>query len=54
MCSSDLVLVVEQIADIALDFAERGYVMAQGHILLKGTSQELRATDEVKKLYIGG
>ncbi|MCI2058414.1 MAG: ABC transporter ATP-binding protein [Oscillibacter sp.] len=48
------VLVVEQIADIALDFAERGYVMAQGHILLKGTSQELRATDEVKKLYIGG
>lgn len=48
------VLVVEQIADIALDFAERGYVMAQGRVMLGGSSTELRGTDEVKKLYIGG
>ena len=48
------VLVVEQIVDIALDFAERGYVMAQGQILLAGSSEELLATEEVKKLYIGG
>lgn len=48
------VLVVEQIVDIALDFAERGYVMAQGRIMLEGSSADLRATDEVKKLYIGG
>ena len=48
------VLVVEQIVDIALDFAERGYVMAQGRIMLEGSSADLRGTDEVKKLYIGG
>lgn len=48
------VLVVEQIVDIALDFAERGYVMAQGRIMLEGSAEELRGTDEVKKLYIGG
>jgi len=48
------VVVVEQIVDIALDFATRGYVMAQGHILLQGTSEELLETDEVKKIYIGG
>ncbi len=48
------VVVVEQIVDIALDFATRGYVMAQGHILLEGTSTELMEMDEVKKIYIGG
>lgn len=48
------VLVVEQIVDIALDFAERGYVMAQGRIMLEGSAQALRETDEVRKLYIGG
>lgn len=47
------VLVVEQVVEVALDFAERGYVMAQGRILLAGSSNELLATEEVKRLYIG-
>jgi branched-chain amino acid transport system ATP-binding protein len=47
------VLIVEQIVDIALDFAERGYVMTQGEIVLSGSSHELLQTDEVKKIYIG-
>jgi branched-chain amino acid transport system ATP-binding protein len=48
------VILVEQIADIALNFAARGYVMAQGGILLEGSSKELLETDEVKKIYMGG
>ncbi|SCZ79867.1 ABC transporter ATP-binding protein [Acidaminobacter hydrogenoformans] len=47
------VIIVEQIVEIALDFAERGYVMTQGNIALKGSSQELLQTEEVKKIYIG-
>lgn len=48
------VLVVEQVVEIALEFAQRGYVMSQGQISLAGTSSELLATEEVKRLYIGG
>lgn len=47
------VIIVEQIVEIALDFAERGYVMTQGGIALKGTSEELLETEEVKRIYIG-
>ena len=48
------VIVVEQIVDIALNFATRGYVMAQGQILLEDDSKALLETDEVQKIYIGG
>lgn len=48
------VLLVEQIADIALHFAKRGHVILQGNIALSGTSEELLDSDEVKRLYIGG
>lgn len=48
------VVVVEQIVDVALDFAGRGYVMAQGRILLEGTSEELMQTEEIKRIYVGG
>ena len=47
------VLIVEQIVEIALDFADRGYVMTQGDIVLDGTSEALLETDEVKRIYIG-
>lgn len=47
------VIIVEQIVEIALDFAQRGYVMTQGEIAIQGTSQELLKNPEVKKLYIG-
>ena len=47
------VLIVEQMVDIALGFASRGYVMSQGEILLEGSSSELSGIEEVKKLYIG-
>ncbi len=48
------VVLVEQIVDIALHFATRGYVMAQGQILLEDSAEALLQTDEVQKIYIGG
>lgn len=47
-------LVVEQNAKIALDFADRGYVLRTGEIIASGTSAELSANPEVKKAYLGG
>lgn len=48
------VLLVEQIADIALHFAERGHVILQGNVALSGASEKLLHSDEVQRLYIGG
>ncbi|MBQ7158490.1 MAG: ABC transporter ATP-binding protein [Treponema sp.] len=48
------ILVVEQNAKVALDFADRGYVLATGEIIASGTSGELRENKQVKKAYLGG
>ncbi len=48
------ILVVEQNAKIALDFASRGYVLDTGEIIAEGTSEELRNDERVKKAYLGG
>ena len=46
-------LVVEQNANLALDLASRGYVLEAGHIVLSGTSDELRSNDAVREAYLG-
>nr|HID15174.1 ABC transporter ATP-binding protein [Anaerolineae bacterium] len=48
------ILLVEQNARMALQFAQRGYVLENGNIVLEGTSEELAANPEVKKAYLGG
>jgi branched-chain amino acid transport system ATP-binding protein len=48
------ILVVEQNAKVALEFASRGYVLKTGEIIASGTSEELAANPEVKKAYLGG
>jgi branched-chain amino acid transport system ATP-binding protein len=48
------VLLVEQNANMALSIADRGYVMEGGVVELSGTAAELRASDAVKELYLGG
>lgn len=48
------VLLVEQNANKALAIADRGYVLETGKIVLSGTGQELLASDEVRKAYLGG
>jgi branched-chain amino acid transport system ATP-binding protein len=48
------ILVVEQNAKVALEFASRGYVLKTGEIIVQGSSAELAANPDVKKAYLGG
>ncbi|MCO5312081.1 MAG: ABC transporter ATP-binding protein [Microthrixaceae bacterium] len=48
------VLLVEQNANLALDFASRGYVLEAGRIVSAGSADELRADDSIRKAYLGG
>jgi branched-chain amino acid transport system ATP-binding protein len=52
--SGTTILVVEQNARMALQFASRGYVLETGNIVLEGTSEELANNPDVKKAYLGG
>ena len=47
------ILLVEQNALMALDAADRGYVMETGHIALTGPAKELRQNEQVRKTYLG-
>jgi len=48
------ILLIEQNAKMALSIADRGYVLETGKIVLEGTGEELLASDEVRKAYLGG
>jgi len=48
------ILLVEQNASIALDVSDRGYVIETGNIVAAGTAQELLASDDIQKAYLGG
>ena len=48
------ILVIEQNARLALQFAHRGYVMDTGEIVVQGSSEALRNDPDVKKAYLGG
>jgi branched-chain amino acid transport system ATP-binding protein len=48
------ILLVEQNARMALQFAQRGYVLESGNLVLEGSSEMLLANPEVKKAYLGG
>jgi branched-chain amino acid transport system ATP-binding protein len=48
------ILLVEQNARLALQFAGRGYVLESGNLVLEGSSNELLENPEVKKAYLGG
>ncbi len=47
------ILLVEQNAQAALKRATKGYVLEVGSIVLSGTGQELLASDDVRKAYLG-
>jgi branched-chain amino acid transport system ATP-binding protein len=47
------VLLVEQNALMALEVAQRGYVMETGRIALQGSAGELKANDQVRQAYLG-
>ena len=48
------VLLVEQNARMALSIADRAYVLETGKVVLSGTGEELSASEEIKKAYLGG
>jgi branched-chain amino acid transport system ATP-binding protein len=48
------VLMVEQNAYLALQMADRGYVMETGRIVLSGASRDLLVDDHVRRAYLGG
>ena len=48
------VFLVEQNAYHALRLAHRGYVMANGKIVLSGSGKELLANAEIRKAYLEG
>lgn len=48
------ILLVEQNARLALRFAQRGYVLESGDVVLSGPSNELANNPEVQKAYLGG
>lgn len=47
------VLLIEQNASMALSIADRGYVIANGRVLLSGTGDDLLNNEDVKKAYLG-
>jgi branched-chain amino acid transport system ATP-binding protein len=47
------IMLVEQNAAMALELADRTYLLESGYISLHGTAAELRKTDVVRKLYLG-
>jgi branched-chain amino acid transport system ATP-binding protein len=48
------VLVVEQNANLALDFADYAYVLESGRIVLSGESAQVRDDEGVRRSYLGG
>jgi len=47
------ILLVEQNARVALNVADRGYVLETGRIVLQGSSEELLENREIKRAYLG-
>ena len=48
------ILLVEQNARMALQFAQRGYLLENGNIVAHGDTKDLLNDPEVKKAYLGG
>ncbi|OPJ64908.1 ABC transporter ATP-binding protein [Clostridium oryzae] len=52
--SGTTVLLVEQNANLALNIANRAYIIANGEIELEGDAKELLGNEKVKNAYLGG
>ena len=46
-------LVVEQNAAMALDLADRAYLIETGRVVLSGTADEIKSNDSVRRSYLG-
>jgi branched-chain amino acid transport system ATP-binding protein len=50
---STTVFLVEQNANLALQIADRGYVLENGRIVLQGQAEALLNNENVQKAYLG-
>jgi len=48
------ILLVDQMAGLALALADRAYVIEGGHIVAAGTAQEIAHNDALERAYLGG
>ncbi|MCB1883201.1 MAG: ATP-binding cassette domain-containing protein [Geminicoccaceae bacterium] len=48
------ILLVDQMAEMALGVADRAYVLGSGAVVESGTAAELRRSDALQKAYLGG
>ena len=46
-------LLAEQNTNVALRFADYGYILENGRVVLDGSAQELRQNEDVKEFYLG-
>jgi branched-chain amino acid transport system ATP-binding protein len=47
------ILLVEQMATVALELADHAYVLENGRVILFGPARELAQNPEVKRAYLG-
>ena len=47
------ILLIEQNVQQTLELADHGYVMENGHIVLKGSGRELLVNEHLKTHYLG-
>ena len=48
------ILMVEQMANLALEIADYGYIMSPGRIAMAGAAKEIARHESLKKSYLGG
>jgi ABC-type branched-subunit amino acid transport system ATPase component len=48
------ILLVDQMAALALALADRAYVVERGHVVAHGTASEIASNDALAKAYLGG
>ena len=46
-------LIVEQNANLVLEFADAAHVLETGRVVLSGTADELSADESMRKAYLG-
>lgn len=47
------IVLVEQMVNLALEIADRGFVLERGHVVTSGTSRELEQDEKVRSAYLG-
>ncbi len=52
--SGRTVLLVEQNADLALEVADRAYVLERGHVVTEGSASEIASSPSIQQAYLAG